>query len=85
MEWKYFTPVGMLYNILSLINQYIGNNTTKCHSGSMSDNRDLTGDFIRKFLHFLRSLHQILDISNPHEYAQSVTKYSILQLPVEAV
>ena len=51
----------------------------------MSDNRDLTGYFIRKFLHFLRSLHQILDISNPHEYAQSVTKYSILQLLIEAV
>ena len=75
----------MLYNILLLVNQYIGNNTTKWHSGSLSDNRDLTEVFIRKFLHFLRSLHQILDISNPHEYVQSVTKYSILQLPVEAV
>ena len=51
----------------------------------MSDNRDLTGVFHQKCLHFLWSLHQILDISNPHEYAQSVTKYSILQLPVEAV
>ena len=38
----------------------------------------LQGYLIRKFLHFLRSLHQILDISNPHEYAQSVTKYSIV-------
>ena len=45
----------------------------------------LQGEFIRKFLHFLWSLHQIPDISNPHEYALSVTKYSILQLPVEAV
>ena len=45
----------------------------------------LQGDFIRNFLHFLWSLHQILDISNPHEYALSVTKYSILQLPVETV
>ena len=35
----------MLYNILLLINCYTGNNTTKCHSGSMSDNRDLTGVF----------------------------------------
>ena len=77
--------MGMLYNISLPINRYIGNNTTKCHSRSMSDNRDLTGVFIRKFLHFLRSLHQILDISNHHEYAQSVTTYSILQLPVEAV
>ena len=51
----------------------------------MSDNIEiLQGYFIRKFLHFLWSLHQILDISNPHEYALSVTKYSILQLPVEA-
>ena len=50
----------------------------------MSDNRDLTEVFHQK-LHFLRSLHQILHIFNPHEYAQSVTKYSILQLPVEAV
>ena len=31
----------MLYNIL-LINQYIGNITTKCHSKSMGDNRDPT-------------------------------------------
>ena len=49
----------------------------------MSDNTDLTGVFHQNFLHFLRSLHQILDISNPHEYVQSVTKYSILQLPDE--
>ena len=33
----------------------------------------LQGYSIRKFLHFLRSLHQILDLSNPHEYALSVT------------
>ena len=32
----------MLYNILLSINHYIGNNTTKHHSRSMSDNRDLT-------------------------------------------
>ena len=44
-EWKYFTPIGMLYNILLLINHYIGNSTTKCHIGSMSDNRDLTETF----------------------------------------
>ena len=83
LEWKYFAPIGMLYNILLPINCYIGNNTTKCHSGSMSDNRDLTGGF-HQFLHFLWSLHVILDISN-HEYAPSVAKYSILQLPVKAV
>ena len=32
----------MLYNV-QLINQYIGNITSKCHSGSMGDNRDPTG------------------------------------------
>ena len=35
----------MLYNILLTINCYIGNSTTKCHSRSMSDNRDLTETF----------------------------------------
>ena len=76
----------MLYNILLLINRYIGNNTTKCHSRSISDNRDLTGVFHQK----ISSLPKVIasdsrNISNPHEYAQGVTKYSILQLPVEAV
>ena len=47
-EWKYFAPIGMLYNILLLINCYTGNITTKCHSKSMSDNRDLTGTFHQK-------------------------------------
>ena len=47
-EWKYFAPVGMLYNILLPINCYTGNNTTKCHSRSMGDNRDLTGVFHQK-------------------------------------
>ena len=31
----------MLYNVLS-INWYTGNITTKCHGGSMGNNRDLT-------------------------------------------
>ena len=35
----------LLYNNLLPINCYIGNGTTKCHSGSMSDNRDLTETF----------------------------------------
>ena len=72
----------MLYNILLPVNCYIGNNTTKCHSRSMSDNRDLTETLHQKFLHFLRLLHQILDVSNPHEYAPNVTKVSILSLLV---
>ena len=38
----------MLYNILLPINCCTGNNTTKCHSGSMGDNRDLTGVFHQK-------------------------------------
>ena len=38
----------MLYNILLPINHYTGNNTTKCHSGCMDDNRDLTGVFHQK-------------------------------------
>ena len=48
LEWKYFAPIGMLYNISLLINHYIGNNTAKHHSRSMSDNRDLTGVFHQK-------------------------------------
>ena len=47
-EWKYFTPIGMLYDILLPINCYIGNNTTKCHSRSMSNKRDLTETFYQK-------------------------------------
>ena len=35
----------MLYNILLPINCYIGNSTAICHSGSMSDNRELTETF----------------------------------------
>ena len=38
----------VLYNVLLLINCYTGNITTKCHSKSTSDNRDLTGTFHQK-------------------------------------
>ena len=38
----------MLYNILLPINCYIGNNTIKCHSRNMSNNRDLTETFHQK-------------------------------------
>ena len=38
----------MLYNILLPINHYIGNSNTKCHSRSISDNRDLTETFHQK-------------------------------------
>ena len=34
--------------IILLINCYTGNSTTNCHSGSMSDNRNLTGVFHQK-------------------------------------
>ena len=47
-EWKYFAPIGMLYNVLLPINHGTGNITTKSHSKSMSDNRDLTGTFHQK-------------------------------------
>ena len=47
--------------------------------------QSLQGYFIREFLHFLWSLHQVLDLTNPHEYALTLTKCSILQLPVKAV
>ena len=85
MEWKYFAPIGMLYNVLLLINHYTSNITTKCHSKSMSDNRDLTGIFHQK----ISSLP--VNISSGSRYFQSslisfsVTKYSNLQLPVKAV
>ena len=65
MEWKYFAPIGMLYNILLPINQYIGNNTTKHHSRSMSDNRDLTGVVHKK----ISSLPKV--IASDSRYFQS--------------
>ena len=55
----------VLYNILLLINQYIGNNTTKCLSRSMSDNRDLTGVFHQK----ISSLPKV--IASDSRYFQS--------------
>ena len=39
---------SLLYNILLPINHYTSNITTKCHSKSRSDNRDLTGTFHQK-------------------------------------
>ena len=38
----------LLYNILFPINHYIGNSTTKHHSKSISDNKDLTEVFHQK-------------------------------------
>ena len=49
MGMETFAPVGMFYNILLWINHYIGNNTNKCHSGNMSDDRDLTEALHQKF------------------------------------
>ena len=40
--------IRMFCNILLPINHYTGNITTKCHSKSMSDNRDLTETFHQK-------------------------------------
>ena len=45
---RFFLSLLVLYNILLLINCYIDNNTTECHSGSMSDNSDLTEVFHQK-------------------------------------
>ena len=59
------TMAIMLYNILLPINQYIGNNTTKCHSRSMSDNRDLTRVFHQK----ISSLPKV--IASDSRYFQS--------------
>ena len=55
----------LLYNILLPISQYIGKNTTKCHSGSMSDNRHLTGVFHQK----ISSLPEV--IASDSRYFQS--------------
>ena len=76
----------LLYNILLLINHYIGNSTIKCHSRSLSDNRDLTETFHQKIFFTLQGHYiSLLDISNPHEYPHNVTKFSILPLPGKAV
>ena len=49
IECPWIVPdVHVLYNVLLLINCYTGNITTKCHSKSTSDNRDLTGTFHQK-------------------------------------
>ena len=48
--------VQLLYNILLQINCYTGNVTTKCHSKSMSDNRDLTETFHQKVSSLLVSI-----------------------------
>ena len=71
----------MLYNILLLTNCYIGNNTTKCHSGIEILQRHSSENFFILQGHCI----SLLDISNPHEYAHNVTKYSILPLPVRVV
>ena len=55
----------LLYNILLPINRYTGNNTTKHHNGSMSDNRDLTGVFHQK----ISSLPKV--IASDSRYFQS--------------
>ena len=55
----------VLYNILLPINRYIGNNTTKRHSGSMGDDRDLTEVFHQK----ISSLPEV--IASDSRYFQS--------------
>ena len=85
IRMEYFAQIGMLYNILLPINCYTGKITTKCHSKSMSDNRDLTETFHQK----VSSLP--VSIASDSRYFQSswicfsITKYSSLQLPAKAV
>ena len=43
-----FCPNWDVVKIPLPINRYIANNTTKCHRGSISDNRNLTGVFHQK-------------------------------------
>ena len=49
----------LLYNILLPINCYIGNNTTKHHSRSMSDNRDLTETFHQRISSHLKVIASV--------------------------
>ena len=44
----------LLYNSLLSINCYTGNSTTKCHSRSMSNNRDLTETFHQKISSYFK-------------------------------
>ena len=75
-----------MYNILLPINHYIGNSTIKCHSRSMSDNKRSYRDISSEYFFTLQGhCISLLDISNPHEYAHNVTKFSILPLPIKAV
>ena len=62
----------MLYNILLPIYCYIGNNTTKHHSRSMSDNRDLTEVFHQKVSSLPMIIASDSRYFNPHEFALSV-------------
>ena len=84
-EWKYFAPIGMLYNILLLINCYTGNITTKCHSESMSVNRDLTETFHQKVSSLPVSIESDSRYFQSSWICFSFTKYSSLQRPVKAV
>ena len=67
------------------INCYTGNSTTKCHTRSMSDNRDLTGVFHQKISLVLVSIASDSRSFQTSWICSSVTKYSTLQLPVKAV
>ena len=65
MSYLDITEDVLLYNVLLPINHYTGNITSKCHSKSMSDNRDLTGTFHQK----ISSLP--VSISSDSRYFQS--------------
>ena len=75
----------LLCNILLLINRYTGNISTKCHSESRSDNRDLTEAFHQKVSSLPVSIASDSRYFQPSCICFSVTKYSSLQRPVKAV
>ena len=52
LRMEIFCPIGMLYNVLLLINCNLGDSTTTCHNGSMSNNRDLAETFHQKISHY---------------------------------
>ena len=59
----------MLYNILLLINHYVGNITINAITKTMNNIGIPHGYFIRSLGHCISIASDLLDISNPHEYA----------------
>ena len=78
---RQYDPVTYCCVIFLLINCYTGASTTNAIAEVWVIIPTPVGYFIRKYIHFLWALHQILDLSNPHEYAQvllSIVHYNFL-------